>query len=211
MYGKFITFEGIDGAGKSQVVDAANEVLEARGISVVITREVGGTPVGESIRNLLLKSNHLIGGDAETLLVFAARAQHVEQLIKPSLAEGKWVLCDRFTDSTYAYQGGGRRIAHDRIELLENWVQKDLRPDLTLVLDTDVEIGKQRLGPQSEHDRFESEYDAADDFFDRVRSTYRRLAELNPQRIRLIDSNRTAEAVRAEVVQVVKDFLGSND
>ena len=166
--------------------------------------------MGEAIRQLLLKSNHSIGGDAETLLVFAARAEHVEQLIKPSLAEGTWVLCDRFTDSTYAYQGGGRRISHERIEVLENWVQNELRPDLTIILDAAVEIGRQRIGTQHEHDRFESEYDAADDFFERVRSTYHELADAHPQRIRLIDSGQAADAVRSAVVKEVEEFLMAN-
>ncbi len=206
MNGKFITFEGIDGAGKSQVVDSIRDLLEKHGISVVLTREVGGTSMGEVVRNLLLKSRHAMSGDAEALLVFAARVQHVQELINPSLAEGTWVLCDRFTDSTYAYQGGGRQIPFERIRVLEDWTLGDLRPDLTLVFDAEVEIGRQRLGVRDEHDRFESEYDASDEFFERVRKAYRTLAEMHPHRIRLIDSGQSAEAVRTDALDAVKTF-----
>ncbi len=210
MLGKFITIEGIDGAGKSVTVDAIRGELVDAGISVILTREPGGTPIGESVRQLLLNANNSMGHHAETLLIFAARAQHIEEVILPSLTEGKWVICDRFTDSTYAYQGGGRKISFSQIGILENWVQGDLRPDLTLFLDADVETGKERLGEKSKHDRFESEYDAtSDNFFARVREAYHELAHQQPQRIKVINSCQTPDQVKDDAISAIRTFVSS--
>ncbi len=208
--GKFITVEGIDGAGKSMIAGMVKDALEKHDIPVVSTREVGGTDLGETIRELLLKSSDAIGSDAETLLIFAARAQHIEEVINPRLVEGKWIVCDRFTDSTYAYQGGGRKIPFKRIELLENWAQGDLRPDLTIVADTDIRTGKSRLGDQRQPDRFESEYFAASGFFSRVRHAYQTFAKNNPDRYKLIDSGQMLEDVRSQVIGMISDFLSTH-
>jgi dTMP kinase len=190
--GKFITLEGVDGAGKSTHLDWIAERLEAAGKKVVVTREPGGTPLGEELRKLLLtQPMHL---ETETLLMFAARREHLEQVILPALAAGKWVLSDRFTDATFAYQGGGRGLNPGRIESLENWVHEGLQPDLTLVFDLSVEEAKRRrMVATAAPDRFEQE-DL--DFFARVRAVYLARAARYPQRIRLIDASRTVADIR---------------
>jgi dTMP kinase len=189
---KFITLEGVDGAGKSTHLDWIAGRIEAAGQRVLVTREPGGTPLGEELRRLLLaQSMHL---ETETLLMFAARREHLQRVILPALAAGTWVLCDRFTDATYAYQGGGRGLDPGRIEILEHWVHQGLQPDLTLVFDLSVEEAKRRrLAATAAPDRFEQE---GLEFFARVRSAYVARAARFPQRIRLIDASQTVEATR---------------
>lgn len=203
--GKFLTIEGTEGVGKSTNLAFVRDWLGARGIEVVVTREPGGTPMAEEIRNLLLsKRDESVDETAELLLVFAARAQHIDQLIKPALARGAWVLSDRFTDATYAYQGGGRGLSMSVIETLERLVQGDLRPDLTLILDIDVELGLTRARQRGDLDRFESETIG---FFERVRSAYRRRAESAPARYRIIDAGKPLADVQAEIAAVLTEFV----
>lgn len=192
MRGKFITLEGVDGAGKSTHLAWIAGRLEAAGKKVVVTREPGGTPLGEELRKLVLaQPMHL---ETETLLMFAARREHLEQLILPALAAGTWVLSDRFTDATFAYQGGGRGLDPGRIETLENWVHQDLQPDLTLVFDLSVEEAKRRrMVATATPDRFEQE-DL--DFFARVRAAYLARAARYPHRIRLVDASQTVVEIR---------------
>jgi dTMP kinase len=190
--GKFITLEGVDGAGKSTHMDWIRRRIEAAGKKVVVTREPGGTPLGEELRRLLLSQPmHL---ETETLLMFAARREHLEQVIRPALAAGVWILSDRFTDATFAYQGGGRGLDIGRIEILENWVHQGLQPDLTLVFDLSVEEARRRrMAATAAPDRFEQE---SLDFFARVRAVYLARAARYPDRIRLIDASRTVEDIR---------------
>ncbi len=196
--GLFITVEGVEGAGKTTCLDAVREFLERRGRRVVTTREPGGTPLGEAVRALLLGHDYAgMSADAEILLVFAARAEHLAKVVRPALAEGCVVLCDRFVDATYAYQGGGRGLPEGRIAELERWVLQGLEPDLTLLLDLPVEQGLARAGRRSAPDRFESEQAA---FFERARAVYRQRAERFPRRIRMIDASRSVEDVRAQIV-----------
>ena len=199
MRGKFLTLEGVDGAGKSTHLDWIAGRLTAAGKKVVVTREPGGTPLGEELRKLLLaQAMHL---ETETLLMFAARREHLERLILPALAEGSWVLSDRFTDATFAYQGGGRRLDLNKIETLENWVQQGLQPDLTLVFDLSVEEAKRRRSAATAMpDRFEQE-DL--DFFTRVRTVYLTRAERYPERIRLIDASQTIENIRKSLEDII--------
>ena len=197
--GKFITLEGVDGAGKSTHLDWIAGRLEAAGKKVVVTREPGGTPLGEELRKLLLaQPMHL---ETETLLMFAARREHLDQLILPALAGGRWVLSDRFTDATFAYQGGGRGLDLGRIESLENWVHQGLQPDLTLVFDLSVEDAKRRrMAATAAPDRFEQENL---DFFARVRAVYLARAARYPQRIRLIDASRTVGDIRKSLEEII--------
>jgi dTMP kinase len=191
--GRFITFEGIDGAGKSTALAFVRGLLEARGLEVVATREPGGTPLGEAIRGLLLDPSTRATPDAEALLVFAARAEHLAQVIRPALGRGAWVLCDRFTDATFAYQGGGRGMVLARLEQLRDWVQQGLSPDLTVLVDATVDVAQGRLrGRGGESDRFEQEQR---DFHERVRQAYLDLARREPRRVLPLD----AAAPRAEV------------
>lgn len=184
--GKFITVEGVEGAGKSTNLKVVAEYLSAMGIDFISTREPGGTHYGEMIRELLLShKDEALDSTSELLLVFAARAQHLNTLIKPALDRGTWVLCDRFTDATYAYQGAGRDLGTDRVKLLENFVQGELRPDLTLILDVPVEIGMERVDARGDRDRFESE---KQQFFEKVRSAYLELAAAAPERYAVIDT-----------------------
>lgn len=201
----FITVEGIEGVGKSTHMNFIAERLQARGRSVVQTREPGGTPLGEGIRALLLDRAHAgMNADAELLLIFAARAQHIEKVIRPSLAAGNDVLCDRFTDATYAYQGGGRGIGIDRIAVLESFVQRTLRPHLTFLLDAPAEIACARARHRSESDRFEAE-DMA--FFDRVRAAYLQRSAREPGRFRIVDATQTLDAVRQEIADLVQRMI----
>ncbi len=199
MSGKFITLEGVDGAGKSTHLDWIAARIEAAGKPVLVTREPGGTPLGEELRKLLLtQPMHL---ETETLLMFAARREHLHQLILPALAAGTWVLSDRFTDATFAYQGGGRGLDLGRIEILEQWVQQGLQPDLTLVFDLSVEDAKRRRAAATAAlDRFEQENL---EFFARVRGVYRARAARYPQRIRLIDASRTVEDIRKALEEIL--------
>lgn len=183
------------GTGKSTNRDYLAAQLRAQGVQVLLTREPGGTPLAERIRELLLApSDEAMSADTELLLVFAARAQHLAEVIRPALARGEVVLCDRFTDATYAYQGGGRGLSHQRIAALEQFVQGDLRPDLTLVFDLPVEIGLSRAAARGRLDRFEQEGRA---FFDAVRSTYLERARAEPARYRLVDAAQTLADVQA--------------
>ncbi len=199
MRGKFITLEGVDGAGKSTHLDWIAARLEAAGRKVLVTREPGGTPLGEELRKLLLtQAMHL---ETETLLMFAARREHLEQLILPALAVGTWVLSDRFTDATFAYQGGGRGLDLRRIESLESWVHQDLQPDLTLIFDLSVEEAKRRrLAATADPDRFEQENL---DFFERVRSVYRARAAQYSRRIKLIDASRSVPDIRKTLEEYI--------
>jgi dTMP kinase len=203
--GRFITVEGGEGAGKTTQIAFMHDSLQRLGLSVVLTREPGGTVLGEELRALLL--SHRYDGMAlatETLLMFAARAEHLERVIRPALAAGHWVLCDRFTDATYAYQGGGRGLALERITVLEDWVQGSLRPDLTLLFDVPVEIGLERAARRSTADRFEQEEKA---FFERVRAAYLQRAQQHPDRYRRVDAARPIDQVRAEVEFILADWL----
>lgn len=203
--GLFITVEGGEGAGKSTQIAAIQEWLETRGHQVVITREPGGTELGEKIREVLLHHAGEMSADAEVLLVFAARAEHLARVIRPALAAGKTVLCDRFTDATYAYQGGGRGISVERIAALEDWVQAELRPDLTLLLDVPAPLGLDRAVRRGALDRFEREQL---DFFEKVRAAYLAAAAREPGRMHVIDASRSeaevTRAVRAVLEKVVR-------
>ncbi|UTW13509.1 dTMP kinase [Marinobacterium rhizophilum] len=196
--GRFITVEGTEGAGKSSNIDFIRRQLEARGIDVVLSREPGGTPLAEEIRALLLSPrDEQVCEDAELLLMFAARAQHIAALIKPALARGSWVLCDRFTDATFAYQGGGRGVDVERIRLLESLVQGALRPDCTFLLDLPVDIGLERARRRSMPDRFEQEKQA---FFERVRASYLQRVNAEPERFALINAALDIEQVRQQLL-----------
>jgi dTMP kinase len=199
MRGKFITLEGVDGAGKSSHVDWIANYLRKRGFETVVTREPGGTEVGEKLRRLVLGEPMSI--ETETLLVFAARQEHLCKVIRPALDAGSWVVSDRFTDATYAYQGGGRGLASAKIETLEAWVQDGLTPDLTLVFDVPLEIARSRLAAsQAEWDRFERE---GDDFFRRVRTAYHERASKELGRVRLVDSSRSLSDIRVELENIL--------
>lgn len=195
--GQFITFEGAEGVGKSTQIRLAADYLRAHGIDVVVTREPGGTPMAEAIREVLLAPrSEPVNETTELLLMFAARAQHLHSLIEPSLASGRWVLCDRFTDATFAYQGGGRGVSADRIAQLENLVQGALRPDHVILLDAPVTVGLERARHRGDLDRFEQEAAA---FFDRVRETYLYRAGLDPTRYHIINAAQPLESVSADV------------
>ncbi|MDX1434783.1 MAG: dTMP kinase [Gammaproteobacteria bacterium] len=203
--GRFITVEGIEGAGKSTQVAAIATFLEARGLGAVLTREPGGTPLGEAVRGLLLDPAFTgMAADAELLLMFAARAEHLARVIEPALAAGSWVVSDRFTDATYAYQGGGRGLDAARIAAVEDWVQGALRPDLTLVLDLPVETGLARIAARGGPDRFEGEDRA---FFERTRAVYLARARAAPARYRVVDASGPPEAVRTAVLAAVESLL----
>ncbi|WP_150303940.1 dTMP kinase [Pseudomonas saliphila] len=205
MSGLFVTFEGPEGAGKSTNLKVFAQALADAGCQAVVTREPGGTPVAERIREVLL-SHHdePMDADAELLLMFAARAQHLNTLIKPALARGQVVISDRFTDATYAYQGGGRGIDPQRIAALEEWVQGSVRPDLVVMFDVPVELGMARARARSQLDRFEQEQTA---FFEAVRATYLQRAALNPQRYRVIDASGSLEQVRQAMQPVIDEVL----
>lgn len=197
MSGLFITLEGPEGAGKSTNREYLAELLKQAGVEVVLTREPGGTPLAERIRELLLAPDtEVMAVDTELLLMFAARAQHLAGVIRPALARGAVVLCDRFTDATYAYQGGGRGLAHERIAILEQFVQGDLRPDLTLVFDLPVEVGLARAAARGKLDRFEQEQQS---FFEAVRQTYLARAALAPERYRVLDAAQPLSQVQADL------------
>jgi dTMP kinase len=202
MRGKFITLEGIDGAGKSTHLAWLAERLRRDGREVVLTREPGGTTLGEKLRALLLSEPMDVG--TETLLMFAARQEHLARLIRPALARGVWVLSDRFTDATFAYQGGGRGVATEKLEALEAWVQEGLQPDLTVFFDVPVAVGQGRLqAGQGALDRFERETEA---FHERVRKAYLARAAQDPRRIRVVDSTRPIEDVRKQLEQIVSSI-----
>ena len=205
MTGLFFTLEGPEGAGKSTNREYLAERLREQGIDVLLTREPGGTPLAERIRELLLDpSDEPMAADTELLLVFAARAQHLQQVIRPALAKGSVVLCDRFTDATYAYQGGGRGLSIERIAQLEQFVQGELRPDLTLIFDLPVEIGLARASARGRLDRFEQE---GRGFFEAVRQAYLQRAEQAPQRYRVLDAGQTLAQVQADIDALLPSLL----
>lgn len=206
--GRFVTLEGVEGAGKSTVMETLSGYLADQGIAFVRTREPGGTPLAESIRELLLAEHQEAFDEcAELLLMFAARAQHLAQKIRPALASGTWVLCDRFTDASYAYQGGGRGLNTESIAVLEGLVQQTLRPDRVLVLDLPVEEGMRRARQRAGLDRFEKEQL---EFFERVRAVYLHRAAQWPDRYRVIDAAAPLETVQSSVLDVMQELLGQD-
>lgn len=203
--GRFITIEGTEGVGKSTNIEFLCNLLESKGVDIVLTREPGGTPLAEELRDLLLKPrDEQVSQDTELLLMFAARAQHLANVIKPALERGCWVISDRFTDATFAYQGGGRGVDYDNIQTLERLVQHGLQPDLTLLLDLDVEVGLQRASARSAPDRFEQEKLA---FFRNVRSAYLQRAENEPERFAIIDAGKGLDEVQQQIANVLNNFL----
>ena len=196
--GRFITLEGGEGAGKSTLLAGLHEHLESRGVDLLLTREPGGTALGEAVRGIVLDpARHELCAESELLLMFASRAQLVRETIEPALAAGRWVLCDRYVDASYAYQGGGRGQPDERIAALEQWACAGLVPDLTLLLDLPVSTGRARAAGRGEADRIEVE---ADGFFERVRATYRARAAAEPQRFRVVDASQSPEAVLRDAV-----------
>ena len=205
MRGRFITIEGTEGVSKTTNIEYIKQWLDDQAISYVSTREPGGTPLAEEVRQLLLANREeKVCSKAELLMMFAGRAQHIDQVIEPQLAKGNWVLCDRFTDATYAYQGAGREMGDELIKSLETMVQGAMRPDLTLVLDVPVELGLERAGKRSEPDRFERE---KTDFFNRVRQAYLSMATNNPQRYKIIDASQNLEHVQLQIQATLTSFL----
>ncbi len=205
--GLFITIEGGEGVGKSTNIDFIAQRLTEQNIPFILTREPGGTPLAEDIRQLLLNPREeSVAENTELLLMFAARAQHIAEVIEPALARGQWVVCDRFTDATFAYQGGGRGISMTKIGDLEQWVQGDLRPDFTVLLDASVEVGMSRANQRGALDRFEQE---KQDFFEKVRSAYLSLAEQHPQRYRLVDASQSLEQVQQSLLTVIDEMIAA--
>lgn len=199
--GKFITLEGVDGAGKSTHIPYLAKLIRRRGVEVVLTREPGGTPLGERLREILLHED--MSPETETLIMFAARREHIERVILPSLARGAWVISDRFTDASFAYQYGGRGVSPAKIEALERWVQGELQPDLTLLFDVPVEVSSKRLTGTREPDRFEREDKA---FFERIRSAYLQRAHSCPDRIQVIDANRPLGSIHEELEKIISSI-----
>ncbi len=195
---KFITFEGVDGAGKSTHLEWFANALRQRGINLLVTREPGGTPLGERLREILL--NQPMHAETEAMLMFAARREHVEQVICPALQRGTWVISDRFSDASFAYQGGGRGVPLSKLEQLEQWVHGDLQPDLTLLFDIPVEVARQRLANNVILDRFEQE---RGEFFERVRQAYLARASKTPQRFAVIRAEKTIPEVQHELANIV--------
>lgn len=209
MMARFITFEGGEGAGKSTCMTHAADWLRARGQDVVLTREPGGTPLAEEIRETLLRPREEnLAADTEVMLVFAARAQHIAEVIRPALENGQWVLCDRFTDATYAYQGGGKGLDPERIATLENLAQGELRPDLTLLFDLPVTTGLDRAGQRSIPDRFEQ---SGLDYLERARAVYRDRARAEPARFRVLDAEAPLEQVHARIEQILNGIRGAHE
>jgi len=204
--GLFITVEGAEGVGKSTNIAFIRDALESKGLEVIVTREPGGTEMAEEIREVLLKNrDEKVAESAELLLMFAARAQHIESLIKPALLQGKWVISDRFTDATYAYQGGGRGVSASKISILEDFVQGDFRPDKTILLDAPVEVGMARAHKRGELDRFENEKLA---FFEKVRNVYLERVEVEPKRFELIDASKSLEEVQVQLKNTLERIVG---
>lgn len=202
---KFITLEGGEGVGKSSNMLFIKQYLNDKGFDVLLTREPGGTPLAEEIRELFIKERkEKVAENTELLLVFAARAQHIAEVIRPALSQGKWVLSDRFTDATYAYQGGGRGLRKDTIEHLEILVQEDLRPGLTILLDIPVDLGLKRAKVRNELDRIEQE---KTDFFERVRASYLERARAEPERFYLIDASVDLISVQQQITMALDAFL----
>lgn len=206
MQARFITLEGGEGVGKTTNLAFIERYLQSHGVEVTRTREPGGTPLGENVRSLLLDSAH-VDSRAELLLVFAARAQHIAEIIRPALDAGHWVISDRFTDASYAYQGGGRGIETSVIGFLEHWVQQELQPDLTLLLDSPLDVGMARARGRGNVDRFESEQEA---FLERVRQVYLDRAAAQPQRIKRVDASGSLEDVQVELARHLDQLLESS-
>lgn len=203
MRGKFITLEGIDGAGKSTHLAWLGDYLKSRGVVARVTREPGGTPLGEKLRTLLLDKDQPMHLETETLLMFAARREHIDKVIAPALACGDWVLCDRFTDATFAYQGAGRGADAARLAVLEQWVQGTLQPDLTILFDLPPALGRARAGSIKVPDRFERENG---EFFERVRNGYLQRAETSPHRVRVVDATRSVTEVQADLAAIAGEL-----
>ncbi len=203
--GKFITLEGMDGAGKSTHIPNIVEQLKASGKEVVCTREPGGTPLGENLRALLLHES--MHPETETLLMFAARREHIAQVIMPAITRGAYILSDRFTDATYAYQAGAKGVDFNKIRLLETWVQGDLQPDLTILFDVPVEVSMGRLASARKPDKFERENKV---FFETLREVYLQRAHNDPQRFRIINANKSLDEVKKEVNVIIEEFILSN-
>jgi len=195
---KFITFEGVDGAGKSTHLAWFTDALRQRGIDLVLTREPGGTPLGEKLREILL--HEPMHAETEAMLMFAARREHLEQVIRPALEQGTWVVSDRFSDASFAYQGGGRGVSIAKLEQLERWVQDDLQPDLTLLFDIPIEVARQRLASNASLDRFELEQG---EFFERVRQAYLARAAKKPQRFIVIEAEKSISEVKQKLSEVI--------
>jgi len=203
--GLFITIEGGEGVGKSTNIDFIAQRLQRQGIPFILTREPGGTPLAEDIRQLLLTPrDEAVAENTELLLMFAARAQHIAEVIEPALAKGQWVVCDRFTDATFAYQGGGRGIPMAKIADLEQWVQGDLRPDFTLLLDAAIEVGMSRASKRGALDRFEQEQQ---NFFENVRAAYLNLAKQHSHRYRVIDASQSLAQVQQSLLTVIDEMM----
>jgi len=211
MRGKLITLEGVEGVGKSTILPVVKDFLIKHGVRVVHTREPGGTELGEQLRDVLLNTDQDIVPKAELLLMFAARAQHTEKVIIPALASGNWVVCDRYIDASFAYQGGGRGLGAERVQVLEQLVLEDFKADLTLLLDATRETSLERTKKRRELDRIESE---GDEFFERVRLAYLQRAQLDPGRIKIVDANpdfdTVAESVRVQLAESLSEWLPSS-
>lgn len=201
--GKFITVEGIDGAGKSTHLAWLERFLQDKGLEVVVTREPGGTALGEALRQLLLDHRQVMHPETEALLMFAARREHLDKVILPALDRGAWVVSDRFTDASFAYQGGGRGVAQSKLENLEQWVHAGFSPDLTVYFDVPVIVGRERLQSTRVADRFEMESNL---FFERVRQAYLQRAGQFPQRIRVVDGSRPLAEVKTAIAKIMEDF-----
>ena len=199
--GRFITLEGVDGAGKSTHVQWLHDTLDAMGKPVLSTREPGGTPLGERLRDMVLHEPMRL--ETETLIMFAARCEHLRTVIEPALAKGHWVVCDRFTDATFAYQGGGRQLGIERVAALEQWLHPELQPDCTWLFDVPLDVARERLGRAREPDRFESESDA---FFERTREAYHARAAASGGRIRIIDGTQSIQQIRAELLRQLESL-----
>lgn len=205
MRGKFITVEGGEGVGKSSNIEFIANTLRDRGIDCIVTREPGGTPLAEEIREVLIKRrNEPVCPDTELLLMFAARAQHLNEKILPALNAGQWVVCDRFTDATYAYQSGGRQLPSEKVSNLETFVQGELRPDVTILLDAPIEVGMARASKRAALDRFEEE---KIDFFNRVRDNYLERAKAEPNRFVILDASQSLDAVQDDLVKTLNELV----
>jgi len=203
--GRFITLEGVDGAGKSTHIAWLTDAVRAHGVSVVSTREPGGTPLGEQLRALVLTEPMAL--ETETLLMFAARSEHVRTVIQPAIEAGEWVVCDRFTDATYAYQGGGRKLGALRIATLEQWVHPAFQPDRTWLFDVPLEVARARLADAREPDRFEREGAA---FFERTRAAYHARAAADPERFRIIDGTQSIAAIREQLDASLAEMMAAS-
>lgn len=203
--GRFITLEGVDGAGKSTHIAWLTDAVRAHGVSVVSTREPGGTPLGEQLRALVLTEPMAL--ETETLLMFAARSEHVRTVIQPAIEAGEWVVCDRFTDATYAYQGGGRNLGASRIATLEQWVHPAFQPDRTWLFDVPLEVARARLADAREPDRFEREGAA---FFERTRAAYHARAAADPERFRIIDGTQSIAAIREQLDASLAEMMAAS-